>query len=168
MRYFQVSVIILFTVTGMLLSLLGISGALIAWGGVFLISVIDGFNIISPLFLTVLFLFALTGEFLEYYFSGRGARKKGATKGVRGALIGGFLGAVIMSVFLPGLGTLIGVAAGTFLGAFIFEYASGNTFHASSSAGLGAMTGRALGSALKIIVIAFIGLVAALAYMGLL
>jgi len=79
---------------------------------------------------------------VDYLASWLGAKKMGATwKGVLGAVVGGLIG---LFFGIPG------ILLGPFLGAFLFEVATGREIRESARAGLGATLGLLAGAIGKI------------------
>jgi len=69
-------------------------------------------------------LLALTGEGLELLTGAAGTKLGGGTRrGMIGAMLGGFLGAIVFTplIPIPVLGTLVGALVGTFCGALAAE-----------------------------------------------
>jgi len=166
-NFVYVMIVMLFCVMGIILALAGMPGALAAWFGFFIVSLLDGFRSAGPLLVGLLLLAALAGETLDFLGGYAGAKKSGASaRGVRGALLGGMAGAALLSVVAPGPGTLLGAAAGTFAGALAGELSGGRSLRGSLKSSGGALFGRAAGSALKVLVIMGSGLIAVAAYMG--
>src|SRR5262245_48530518 len=76
---------------------------------------------------------AAAGEALELLSGALGARKGGAgRRGAAGALLVGFLGAVVGTflIAVPVLGSLVGACAGACLGAWGLELSGGRGFRA--------------------------------------
>jgi uncharacterized protein YqgC (DUF456 family) len=106
------------------------------------------------------------GEVAETLSGALAARKVGGTrKAAVGAIVGGFLGALLGTglVPIPLLGTLIGVGAGAFLGATAVEIMGGATVDRSIRSGAGAAVGQSLGVLAKIAMGAAIWLTVAIA-----
>ncbi len=79
---------------------------------------------------------------IDYFASMYGAKKLGATwKGILGAAVGGILG-----IFFG----FIGIVIGPFIGALIFELASGREAKAAARAGVGAVLGLLAGAVGKL------------------
>ena len=100
---------------------------------------------------------ALLGELIELVAGAAGAKRGGGgRRGMIGALIGGILGAIILTSFIPipVVGTLIGAVIGTFVGAVIGEVTGpqAKTVAGSMKPALGATIGRVLGTAGKMAV----------------
>jgi uncharacterized protein YqgC (DUF456 family) len=123
MKYLYITIILIAALVGTGISFIGMSGALMLWVGLFVCSLLDGFNTIGVWQLVIFLILAASSEIIEYISGVYGAKRFGASsRGVFGAVIGGIAGMVIFSAVLVGIGTIIGVLLGTFSGAFIGEY----------------------------------------------
>lgn len=101
-------------------------------------------------FLAILAAMALLAEAVEALLGVLAAKRFGATGwGMWGAFLGGVAGAVLLSPFFPGVGTLLGAFAGAFAGAFLLEWKKSRTFRAGWRAGTGAFVGRVAAVAMK-------------------
>ncbi len=148
-------------------SITGMPGSFILWFVILIISIIEGFEVLSVYGVTVFFVAACAAEILEYLSGLIGTRRSGGSRSaMKGALIGGMTGAIILSAIVP-FGFLIGVFPGTFLGAFIGEYKTGKDFYKSSKVGIGALAGRVVAASLKVMVILFTASIAIARYTGL-
>lgn len=101
--------------------------------------------------LALLIAMTLLAVILDYVVMVIGARKLGATRwGTAGALLGVCFG-MVMGVFFGGLGSLVGVVVGPFLGATLLEFTGGKrSWRKSSRAGLGATLGLLAGTVGKV------------------
>ncbi|MFW6134275.1 MAG: DUF456 domain-containing protein [Elusimicrobiota bacterium] len=154
MNVLYMLIVVLCMFIGVVMVIAGIPGTFVVWAGVFLVSLLSDFKIISLSLLAVFLGLSVGGEVLEYISGVLGAKRYGAsTKGILGAIIGGMLGTVILSMFSPGLGTVIGVLIGTFSGAFLGEYISGKDMISSGKAGWGAFMGRVFAIGIKVLII---------------
>lgn len=109
---------------------------------------------------------ALLAEIAELITGLIGARRAGGTRwGALGALIGGFVGAIVATplIPLPLLGSLIGACVGAGLGAWGLELAAGRRASESARAGVGAGLGTFAGRIAKLIAAALIWLIVAVA-----
>ncbi len=100
---------------------------------------------------------ALAGELIELAAGAAGAKTGGGNKrGMIGALIGGVVGALALTPFIPipVVGTLIGAIIGTFVGAVIGEVTGEEpkTVKGSMKPALGATVGRVFGTVSKLAV----------------
>ncbi len=118
-----------------------------------------------PVLVTAVVL-AIIAEVLELVAAMAGARSCGATRrGAGGALIGGVAGAVggTFVIPIPVVGSLIGAALGAAGGAMLMEMSGGKALGGSLKAGVGAGTGRLLGTVSKLAIGAAIWLLIAVA-----
>ncbi len=167
MNIFYASLITLAALASLVLAMAGFPGSFLLWLTIFLISLAEGFNIIGPSLLVLFFLICSAGELLEYLSGVIGAKKSGGgAASVRGALIGGLTGAVILSSLIPLWGFFIGVFLGTFSGAFIGEYNSKKDFYSSARVGMGALAARVGASGIKVLIILVISSISAARHMG--
>jgi uncharacterized protein YqgC (DUF456 family) len=149
----------LFSLPGNWLMLLAVAGY--AW--------LTGWRHVGWISLVVLLVVAIAGEVVEFYAAGAGAKKAGGTIwGVIGALLGGLVGSLLLTglVPIPIIGTLIGLIAGTFLGALGAELLLGKgEVRSSAVIGVGAAKGRFYGTLWKLafgVVILIGGLIVAI------
>jgi uncharacterized protein YqgC (DUF456 family) len=144
------TVFILVLFLGMLSILFGLPGTIIILLAGFVYSLLTGFDRIG---LKILFLLAgisLTAELLEFYLGVRGAAKFGASKSsIAASLVGAFTGALLMTPFLLGLGTLLGAFLGGFFGTFIVEIIRRRDLKPAMRASYGAVAGRVAGIFVK-------------------
>lgn len=100
---------------------------------------------------------AFAGEVIEFAAGAAGAKGGGAgRRGMIGALIGGILGALVLTPFIPIpiVGTLIGAIIGTFAGAVLGEITgeTPKTMRGSVKPAIGATIGRVFGTVSKMAV----------------
>jgi len=98
---------------------------------------------------------ATAGEILEFLAGVIGTKSGGGTKrGMWGALIGGILGAFVLTPFLwfiPVVGSLVGALLGTFIGAVVGELsAEGATIGGTLKPATGATIARILATIAKV------------------
>jgi uncharacterized protein len=97
-------------------------------------------------------LIAIVASIFEFTMAGRYARKYGGSRRAGwGAIIGGMVGAVMIGLPIPIIGHVAGAFIGAFLGALVFEYSRGSGAHASTRVAWGALVGRVVGAALKVV-----------------
>jgi uncharacterized protein YqgC (DUF456 family) len=103
---------------------------------------------------------ALLGEIVELAAGAAGAKRSGASRramllALAGTMIGSLLGA-FAGVPIPIFGSMVGAvgggALGAFVGAYIGETAIGRSSDQSLAAGKGALIGRLLGTAGKLLI----------------
>jgi uncharacterized protein YqgC (DUF456 family) len=96
------------------------------------------------------------GEIVEFVASAEGARRGGSSRrGMVGALIGGVVGAILLTpplLFIPVVGTLLGAVIGTFVGAVVGEITAQQprTMKQSLRPATGAAIGRVMGTVSKV------------------
>ncbi len=133
------AILILFIAAGLIGSLFPIiPGTAIIFAGAVIHAAMTGFKPIQPAFLAVMAALLLIANIGQYFITGFGAKKSGATKyGVIGACLGSMVG-----FFLPIPG---GLFLGAFLGAFLFEVGlAAAGLKQSVKAGAGAAVGTLL------------------------
>jgi len=117
----------------------------------------------------VLTALAALGEVLEFSAGAAGAAKQGASRravalALVGTVVGSVMGLIVglpVPLIGPLLGALAGGAAGAYAGAYLGEMWKGNTPEHGASVGRGALVGRLLGTAGKLLVgIVMIGTIA--------
>jgi uncharacterized protein len=103
---------------------------------------------------------ALVGELVELAAGAAGARRSGASRramvlALVGTMIGSFIGAFVtipIPIVGPILGAVGGGAIGAFAGAYVGETGLGRSTEQSLAAGKGALIGRLLGTAGKLLI----------------
>jgi len=133
--------------------MLGLAG-LIEWLDSLYLPADDG-QTFSWWVLGVCLAIAVAGEILEFLAGVIGTKQGGGTKrGMWGALIGGILGAFVLTPFLwfvPVVGSLVGALLGTFIGAVVGELsAQGSTLSGSLKPATGATIARILATIAKV------------------
>jgi uncharacterized protein YqgC (DUF456 family) len=157
-------------VTGLVLNLFGLPGNWLMLLAVVAYTWVTGWQrYVHWASLVVLLAIAVAGEVVEFIAAGAGAKKAGGTVwGVIGGLLGGLIGGLFLTglVPIPILGTLVGLIAGTFLGAMGAELLLGRgEVRPSAVIAVGAAKGRFYGTILKLafgVVILVVGLCVAL------
>ncbi len=97
-------------------------GAPMVWVGALVYAWSNNFARVSWPLLTVLGVIALISQGSEFLITTMATRRAGATwKTVVGAMLGGIIGAAVLSVPVPIIGTLLGAALGAVLGVFFVE-----------------------------------------------
>jgi len=94
---------------------------------------------------------ALAGEILEQAVQMLGGKRYGSSgKGLLGAFVGGFAGAILGAPILFGLGAIPGALLGAYGGGLVFELMHDRPLAEAHRSALGNMYGRILGSVLKL------------------
>jgi uncharacterized protein YqgC (DUF456 family) len=94
--------------------------------------------------IVALFLLAVSGELIDIFGSGAGAKKAGASRrAMLGAVVGGLLGAIFLSfiLFFP-VGTIAGACIGCFVGSGLMELWARRDVGQSVRVGFHAAKGR--------------------------
>lgn len=118
-------------------------GAPLIWLGMLLFGLLTGFENLTWKFILLQGLLAVAVMSVDYLATALGSRYFGASKA---AVCGALAGLVIGLFFFP-----IGLLAGPFLGAVLFEYLAKRQFEIALRAGLGALIGFWSGALLKLI-----------------
>ena len=95
---------------------------------------------------------AVLGEALDVIFMSKYAKQYGgSSRAAWGAVIGGMVGA-IAGVPVPVLGSIVGAFSGAFVGAVAVEIMGGRSRGEAARAATGAVIGRAVASAAKVMI----------------
>ena len=147
---FGLTLFILVLFIGLFAIIFGLPGTLIILADAIIYAAATGFSRIGFGTILVLVLIAIVAEALEFFMGMAGAQRLGSTKaGVAASIVGGIAGAIVMTPFLLGLGTLLGSFLGAFLGAFFAELAAQGRLKPAARASYGALLGRVAGLMVK-------------------
>jgi hypothetical protein len=116
--------------------------------------------------LVAIAMLAALAEAAELLTGVLGATRAGGSRwGAGGALLGGFVGAIVATPLIPVpvVGTLIGACVGAAAGAWLLELWSGRTLAVSVKSGVGAGVGTLAGRMIKLAVGTVIWLIVAVA-----
>jgi uncharacterized protein YqgC (DUF456 family) len=163
--YLWAVILILTNAIWLALDVLGLPGNWLMVAGTLLLAWLEP-GMFSVWTLVAIVILAAAGEVLELLSGVWGARKGGAgRRGSAGALVGGVIGAIAGTFWIPVpvLGSLVGACAGACFGAWFLELRGGRDFWASFRAGVGAGVGRALGTVIKLAVGILLWLIIAIA-----
>ena len=150
MIYLAASIVALFSILGVLLTVATLPGiwimlvvSLLCWWwqpGLF-----EWYTLLAAL------LFAIGAEVAEFFASAAGSKTAGGSKwGAIGSLLGSIIGAILGTPLFPVVGTIIGAVLGAGVGALIGEYGIGQrTFQDSYRSGRGAAVGRLVSTVVK-------------------
>ncbi|MBM4271446.1 MAG: DUF456 domain-containing protein [Deltaproteobacteria bacterium] len=134
---------ILILFAGIFSTLFGIPGTIIILLDVILYAMITGFEKIGIKLIIVLIVLSVLAEAIDFALGMMGAAKFGASpKGVWASVIGGVIGAVVMTPTLFGLGTVMGMFLGGFTAVLIVELIHQRQLKPALRAGYGAFLGR--------------------------
>jgi len=143
--------IFLLCLAGIVISCVGLSGTWLVCGAS-LIGILIRDSAFPGWGLLILFLF-LSGaiELIEFLASGWGVRRRGGSRlaGVA-AIIGGVIGLLLGSALLPVIGSLLGMAVGSFGLAYLAEYQRLKHHGQASDIAFGAVVARILVVLLKV------------------
>ncbi|MBN1645312.1 DUF456 domain-containing protein [Candidatus Woesearchaeota archaeon] len=143
---------IFLALSGIIISMLGISGTWLVLLGGILYNLITWSWTITIHWLVLLLVLATSAEILEFSIIGIAAKKYKASKtAVIAAIIGGILGAVI-GIPIVLFGSLLGLLLGAFLGAFIAEILIKKDFNKAITAATGAVIGGLGGKFVKFLI----------------
>ncbi len=147
--YFILLIVLVF---GLALNLLSLPGLWLMVGGYALYAWLTGWDVyVGWPSLTTMLILALLAEAAEFFAGAAGSRAAGARKrGMIGAVVGAFLGAIFLSIIpIIGVAQIIGACLGAFLGAAIAEFWDKDFAH-SMRVGYGAAKGRFAGIVVKL------------------
>lgn len=136
--------LIIFSLTGVGLSLIGIGGTFLVALGALIFDAIMWNMTIPITTIAILFSLALLGEIFEWAITLITIKTKGVSRyGLIGTILGAVLGGVILSI-IPILGTILGIVLGSLLGAFLLEYYHTWNSHKSWKAAKAALLSRGI------------------------
>jgi hypothetical protein len=146
LEFAGLTVFILVLLIGFFSILMGLPGTLVILFDVLVYALVTGFDRIGIKILLVLVVISAIAESLEFLLGITWARRYGASKrGVTASIIGGVIGALLLTPVFLGLGALIGSFLGALLGAFVVEILNQKDLKPAARAGFGAMMGRLTG-----------------------
>jgi hypothetical protein len=146
LEYAGLTIFILVLLIGFFSILLGLPGTLVILFDVLAYALVTGFDKIGFWILLALVVIAAVAESLEFLLGVAWARRYGTSKrGVVASLIGGILGAILLTPAFLGLGALLGSFLGALLGAFVAEVLDQRKLKPAARAGFGALMGRLAG-----------------------
>lgn len=152
MEWLWYILLLLLTIGGLALTLIGLPGLWLMVGSMAVFAMITGWEIYvgAPSLIAVLAL-AMVAEILEFIAGAAGSKAAGGrTRGMIGAIVGAVIGGLFLSIIpIPIISTIIGACLGAFLGAAIMELSDKDVQHAIR-VGVGAAKGRFWGIAIKL------------------
>jgi hypothetical protein len=153
-------VLILSMPAGLIAVVLGLPGTWLIVITSVLYSWLTGFAVITYQMLLALLILAVAAEVLEFWSGLWGARRYGGSKkAMLATLIGGFIGAIILSPMIFGFGTIVGAFLGAFAGGFLISYLERRKMNEAMRVGWGGMVGRVFAMVFKgVAVVTMIGL----------
>lgn len=137
-------------IAGFLSTLFGLPGTVVIFGDVLVYAVATGFAKVGFKVLLILAILMIIAEAIEFSLGIWGAARFGASKkALWASVIGGIIGAALLTPYLIGLGTLIGAFAGGFAGVLFIELIHHQRLKPALRAGIGALLGRICGTLAK-------------------
>lgn len=163
---YLLGILLLFLVclAGLFSLLLGLPGTFLIVAAALVYAWATGFASVGWTTIGWLLVLAVAGEGVELLAGAAGATGERPSRRVAAAaLLGGFVGGIVGTPLLFGVGSLLGALAGAFIGAALGAASEGSSAEASIRVGLAAFRGRLLGFVLKaaIAVAMVVGLAAA-------
>lgn len=144
------SLFIFVLILGIFSTIFGIPGTVIILIDAAVYALFTGFESISGRVLITLLILSVLAELTEFAVGMGGAAKFGASKkSLTASVIGGFIGALLLSPFIFGLGAILGVFFGGFAGVFGVELLRQSRLKPSLRAAWGTIIGRAAGICVK-------------------
>lgn len=136
------AIFILVLLIGIFTTVLGFPGTLVILADVIVYSLITGFDEIGFTIILSLVIIALVTEAVDFYLGMKGAKKYTPSRtGVAASVIGGVIGALLMTHILLGLGTIIGIFLGGFSGVLMVEYMEERSLKPAFRASFGELSG---------------------------
>jgi uncharacterized protein YqgC (DUF456 family) len=140
------TIFILVLLIGFFSILMGLPGTLVILFDALVYALVTGFDKIGFKILLALIVISAIAESLEFLLGITWAKRYGTSKrGIVASLIGGVIGALLLTPVFMGLGALIGSFLGALLGAFAVEILNQRDFRPAARAGFGALMGRLAG-----------------------
>jgi len=140
------TIFILVLFIGIFSIIFGFPGTVIILVDAVVYSLITGFKTIGWKIIVVLIILSFLAETLDFMLGSAGAKKFGSSKkGIVASVIGGIVGAMLMTPFLLGLGAVIGAFLGGFAGTFLVELIEQKNLKPAVRAGYGTLLGRIAG-----------------------
>jgi hypothetical protein len=128
---------------GLIAVVLGLPGTWLILITSALYSWLTGFAVITYQMLLGFLVLAVAAEVVEFWSGLWGARRHGGyKKAMLGTLIGGLIGAIILSPMIFGFGSLVGAFLVAFAGGFLLTYLEQRKMTATKRMGWGGLLGR--------------------------
>lgn len=144
------TIFILVLFVGIFSIIFGIPGTVIILIDAILYATFTGFDKIGIKVLLLLLVISLLAEALDFALGMAGAARFGTSrKGIWVSVIGGFIGAIIMTPILYGFGTIVGSFLGGYTGILITELIHQRQLKPALRAGYGMLLGRFTGMLVK-------------------
>lgn len=136
---------------GVVLSALRLPGLWLIVFGSLLMGWLTDWVLVSGMVLAWILGLGVLAEALEFLMSAFLTRRAGGSqKAAWGALLGGLVGLLFLSIPLPLFGSILGALLGCFLGAVLGEFSAQGSLGQGTRVGTAAVMGFALGAATKV------------------
>jgi hypothetical protein len=143
-------VLIVFCLLALLSLVLGLPGTFLIVAAALVYAWATGFAGVAWSTIGWLLLLAVLAEGIEFLAGSAGAAATRPSRRVTVAVLaGGFIGGIVGTPLLFGVGSLFGALLGAFAGAMLAVASEGGELHLAFRTGLAAMRGRLLGFVLK-------------------
>lgn len=144
------TVFILVLFMGIFSIIFGIPGTAVILIDVVLYALITGFERVSIKIVLILLVISILAEAIDFSFGVAGAAQFGISRrSIWISAISGFIGAVLMTPFFFGLGTVAGTFLGGFAGVLAIELIHQSKLKPALRAGYGDILGRVAGTLIK-------------------
>ena len=144
------TVFILVLFMGIFSIIFGIPGTAVILIDVVLYALITGFERVSIKIVLILLVISILAEAIDFSFGVAGAAQFGISRrSIWISAISGFIGAVLMTPFFFGLGTVAGTFLGGFAGVLAIELIHQSKLKPALRAGYGDILGRIAGTLIK-------------------
>ncbi|MDD5168108.1 MAG: DUF456 domain-containing protein [Syntrophales bacterium] len=144
------TVFIMVLFLGLFSIVFGLPGTLVILLDVLIYSAVTCFDTIGLKVIVVLILLAAAAEALEFFVGMSVAARFGlSAKGFWASIVGGIIGASLMTPMLLGLGTVLGLFMGGLAGVLVAELIRQGHLKPAFRAGYGAILGRLAGTLVK-------------------
>jgi uncharacterized protein YqgC (DUF456 family) len=144
------TVFILVLFIGIFSIVFGLPGTAVILLDVILYALITGFERISIKIVLILLVISLLAEAIDFSLGVAGAARFGFSgRAIWISLISGFIGAVAMTPFFFGLGTVAGIFLGGFAGVLTIDLVQQSKLKPALRTGYGAILGRVAGTLIK-------------------
>src|SRR4051812_35671860 len=137
-------ILLIVMLLGLAINVLGLPGLWLMVAALGGYAIATGWNVyVGWPSLIALVLLATLAELAEFFAGAAGSKAAGGrTRGMIGAIVGGFLGAIFLSIIpIPVVAQVVGACLGAFVGAAVMEFYDKDWRH-SMRVGVGAAKGR--------------------------
>lgn len=144
------TIFILILFSGIFFTVIGLPGTILIVFDVIVYALATGFAPIGFKVILILVAIAIVLELLDFWLGAAGAVRFALPwKGIWAALFGSLVGAILLTPFFLGLGTLVGIFLGGSAAVFAVKMVQRQKLKPAFRTGMGAMLGRTAGMAVK-------------------